>query len=218
MGDALTPEQAEFFPTPAWCVRRFLEAVELPRGDWLEPCVGEGAIIKAVTLHHAYTGPLPLVRWWANDIREVPRLDQYRALWRFDWTKQEPSLRDKPPHWSVGITNPPFSKALSLVQRLRRQCDHVAILQRLNWLEGEDRAPFLREHPPDVFVLPNRPCFTGDGKTDGCGYAWYRWPRKLDHIVVLDSTPIEVRRRDEAEAAANRYRGPEQLGLLEVAG
>lgn len=210
MGSALTPEQAEFFPTPAYCVHRFLEAVKLPFGDWIEPCVGEGAIVRAVNAYHG--GPDVGVAWTANDIREVARLDCYSELWRLDFTL---GLRVDCP-WGVGITNPPFSKALAIVRSMLRCCDHVAILQRLNWLEGSDRAPFLREHPPGVYVLPERPSFTGDGSTDGCGYAWYLWPPQHPHVVVLNSTPREIRRRDEAEAACNRYRGPEQLGLLEA--
>ena len=35
----------DFYPTPAWCVHRLLEAVPLPAGRWLEPCVGDGAKI-----------------------------------------------------------------------------------------------------------------------------------------------------------------------------
>jgi hypothetical protein len=34
-------EPADNYPTPSWCVRRLLEAVELPPGRWLEPACGE---------------------------------------------------------------------------------------------------------------------------------------------------------------------------------
>src|SRR6185312_5530279 len=35
--------------TPAWCVHRLLEHCDLPAGRWLEPCAGEGAVIRAVS-------------------------------------------------------------------------------------------------------------------------------------------------------------------------
>lgn len=38
----------DFYATPAWCVRRLLEGVNPPGGLWLEPCAGDGAIIRAV--------------------------------------------------------------------------------------------------------------------------------------------------------------------------
>lgn len=200
MGDALTPEQAEFFPTPAWCVRRFLEAVELPGGDWIEPCVGEGAIVRAVDRDD--------VAWTANDIRQVPWDDRYTALWHRDITRHGTTLY----RWQVGITNPPFTKALPILRTLRPCCDNVALLLPLAWPSGHERFDFMREHKPDVFVLPDRPWeFVRD-------VAWFVWPTRGRGLEILPQTPLEERRRDAAAVETNRYRGPEQLGLLEVTG
>ena len=52
------------YPTPAWCVRRLLERVDLPGGTWLEPAAGDGAIVRAVrAARHD-------VDWIAVEIRE----------------------------------------------------------------------------------------------------------------------------------------------------
>lgn len=176
-----TPIEAEFFETPHWCVHRILEAIELPDGRWLDPCVGEGAIPAAVE------GVLTNFEraWWGIDIREVPGANQVMnylvatARARFD----------------VCIMNPPFSKALAFAQKAISHCNHVVMLQRLNWLQGpKERMSWLRAHPPAVYVLPDRPSFSGDGKTDGGGYAWYYWGPNVqwpafNGLHILADTP-----------------------------
>lgn len=74
----------------------------------------------------------------------------------------------------------------------------VVALERLNFLEGEARNAWLREQAPDVYVLPNRPSFTGDG-TDSIAYAWFVWPagqhdRTSGRLEILPSTPAAERR------------------------
>ena len=48
-------------------------------------------------------------------------------------------------------------------------------LLRLGWLGSQGRAPFHRRNPADIYILPDRPSFTGDGATDASEYAWYVW-------------------------------------------
>jgi len=88
--------------------------------------------------------------------------------------------------------NPPFSKAVQFADLAIRQCSTVVMLQRLNWLASEDRASWLRDHPPGVYVLPNRPSFVGPG-TDQQEYAWYVWPPQHRTVQVLRSTPKDER-------------------------
>lgn len=43
----------------------------------------------------------------------------------------------------------------------------------------------MEEFPVDhLVVLSKRPSFTGDGKTDGTGYAWFIWDK--DSTLGLD--------------------------------
>ena len=74
--------------------------------------------------------------------------------------------------------------------------DRVVMLLRLNFLAGGGRADFMRAQEPDVYVLPNRPSFTGHG-TDSCEYAWFVFgasrPKPSGIVRVLATTPKEQR-------------------------
>lgn len=212
-------EEADFYPTPAWPVDRLVEAVELPRvvddrpARWIEPCVGDGAIVRAFDWQ-----PGPRVDWTTVDIRpqcrfEVPtyvshHVGDYRAL--------APRLG----HFDVCPTNPPFFLALQLLRELRRWCRIVAFLLRLNWLEGP-RAPYLRRpgNMPDVYVLPQRPKFkekirdkkTGKLRpagTDATAYSWMVWGGPLGggQIRMLEDTPKAVRALPGAASRAAMQR------------
>jgi len=156
------PSYYEFFPTPPWVVAQFLRQVELPGGFWLEPAYGNGAIVRAVKSMRDD------VTWMTNDI-------QPGAILQTDYTSQPGALLGSQ-CFDVCLTNPPFSLSLLFAAQALRDAKAVALLLRLCWLSGkEDRRGFLKEHPPAVWLLPNRPTFTGDGKTDSQEYAWFCW-------------------------------------------
>jgi hypothetical protein len=184
--------EADNYPTPSWCVRRLLEAVELPAmrelpddccesASWIEPCAGDGAIIRAVQDFYGLCGP-------CFDTCEVRRetadalttLGVREVLWG-DWRDSEET------GWEVAISNPPYSIAEPIIRRSLEAADWVVMLLRSNFLGSEERAAWLRECPPDVYQLPNRPSFAqsvkcvasiftygADGeptsKTIGCGW------------------------------------------------
>ena len=201
----MTPEEAEFYPTPAWCVRRILEAVDIgptPQQLWLDPCVGGGAIVRAV---EATCKQTTRALWMQVDIRDTG----LSGLTVADYLRHDLGPMGV---FDVCIMNPPFSKALQFAQKALVDAKAVLMLQRLNWLQAPDRADWSREHPPNLYVLPERPSFTGSG-TDGGGYAWYVWGCGSRGVHVLASTPDAERKADEAAAQVGRYRGPEQLGL-----
>ena len=55
---------SDYYPTPAWCIWRLLDALSLPcRCTWLEPAAGDGAIVRAVN------AVVPDLDWVAVDIR-----------------------------------------------------------------------------------------------------------------------------------------------------
>ncbi len=182
----------DVYPTPAWCVHRLLEQVELPGGHWCEPCAGDGAILSAV---RDVRGD---VTWSAVEIRPECRA----ALEARGAATQVADALSCP--WRLGpgplvivLTNPPYSLAEAFLAKALREARTVAFLLRLDFLGSERRARLLRATPPDVYVLPNRPSFVA-GKTDNCEYAWLVWgqPRDRAHgrIAVLPPTERAIRR------------------------
>jgi len=106
----------------------------------------------------------------------------------FEWKPERP--------FDLAITNPPFRHAMEVVQWCLAHAERSVLLLRLNFLGSVKRAPFLREHTPDVYVLPNRPSFTGRG-TDSVEYAWFDWDRRRNRpaqVQVLPLTPANERR------------------------
>ena len=190
---------ADYYPTPAWCVRSIVERFgsAFPRAGIVEPCCGDGAIIRAAGAQRFALGidiraecaeqvaPLPFMR---ADIREVRAVDVFPAV--------VPSLL---------MTNPPFSLAFEIAQHVRREWPSVPylMLMRLSFLESEERAEWLRSDMPDVYVLPHRPSFAF-GSTDSASYAWFHWRTPaglrvspMGRVEVLPTVPASM--RDKAE-------------------
>lgn len=203
---------ADFYPTPPYCVVRLLEALHqygppglnyiLPGGTWLEPCAGDGAIIRAVARMRDD------VDFHAHELREEcePELVKIDAVSKVSFGDFLLRLPDnaKPMPYAVAITNPPFSIAMDVLTHCMLFSPIVIMLLRLNYLESEDRCEFMRKHCPDLYVLPNRPSFAGNGSTDSITYAWFVWrdslslersmtPRRVGAVQVLASTPKEHR-------------------------
>jgi hypothetical protein len=185
----------DYYPTPAWCVDRLLDLIgdRLPHADhlWIEPAAGDGAIMRAVDDWYelrAQSAPA----WLAYDID--PRA---AGISRVDYLHD---FHNDPESWDrtqadVAITNPPYSLALDFVQAMREDARIVCALLRLGFLASEERARFFRGTLPSVYVLPNRPSFTGDGKTDAHDYAWCVWGLDPEpRIDWLAPTPRHVRR------------------------
>jgi len=178
---------ADFYATPHWTVRRLLEALPLPGGVWFEPCAGEGDIIKAVNAKRED------VRWCAHELREectnVLHETDYVAQVRIGDILTRP-VADLP-QASVCITNPPFSIAQPILEHLLKgDFEHLIFLQRVNWCAGP-RAALFREIQPSLYVLPDRPSFTG-GSTDSIEYGWWVFDAE-GKLSILNNTPLRER-------------------------
>lgn len=183
--------ESDYYPTPAWCVHRFLEKSQLPGGKWLEPCAGHGDIIAAVNDQRDD------VIWTANELRTdtrdklEPMADQVHIGDYMHWTPPE--------RYKVAISNPPFSLAMEVILKSFELADWVVMLLRLNYVGTKDRNEFFQTLMPDVYVLPERPSFDGKG-TDSIEYAWMVWGpegmrnRDKGYVQVLDSTSLAVRK------------------------
>jgi hypothetical protein len=162
---------ADYYATPEWCVRRLLEAVPLPGGAWLEPAAGDGAIVRAVARSD--------VSWDLWELRDSERESLRRsapgaAVAIGDFLEAAKTDRLSGKRYAVAITNPPFRLAQSFIDTCLGCADTVVMLLRLNYLASQGRWHFMSAHTPDVYVLPNRPSFTGGG-TDSIEYGWFVW-------------------------------------------
>ncbi|MFA6049723.1 MAG: hypothetical protein WC761_00730 [Candidatus Paceibacterota bacterium] len=196
----------DYYPTPAWCVHRLLEKANIPVKPgalWLEPAAGTGAIIKAVGSYQYIkkNGVTSIVtykpNWYGVEIQAAfqPELEkeilQSRVLIE-DFTQMSSSAFGITPQ--VIITNPPFNKALEFIKKgIEMEAEYVCMLLRLNFLGSAERSTFMRENTPDIYVLPNRPSFTGKG-TDSIEYAWFVWRKENDYGAAIQKPVSDAER------------------------
>jgi hypothetical protein len=192
----LTRRAGDHYPTPAWCVERLVEAVELPGRWWLEPAAGEGAIIRALRPHAP-----PDVMWTAIDIRQDfhPQLGELGACplvasfpaWSVTRAAELAAAPGSPRGYDLVITNPPFSLAEDFIRAALRLAPTVIMLLPLSYLASAEREPLWREWTPDLYVLPDRPIFVGASSAHA-DYAWFVWRgrrTRAGRVRVLRTTP-----------------------------
>ena len=170
-------DSTENYETPFWTVRRLLEEVYFPAGEWLEPMAGTGRLI------HGVNRDLPGIRWTACELRgecakslkSIANVKNVQCPVDFINDFSPDKNRGKnlaiadPFHsmYDVGIANPAFSLTFDTLSKMLVCCEHVAILQRANWLGSgvnNGKYDFLRSFHPDVYMLPDRVKFLLNGK------------------------------------------------------
>lgn len=82
---------------------------------------------------------------------------------------------DKDRKWDLVIGNPPYAKAQEFIEHALEIGKTIAFLLRINYLASKKRAAFHKKFPADLYVLPKRPSFTNDNRTDATEYAWFVW-------------------------------------------
>lgn len=196
-------QENDDYPTPHWVVHRLLEKVKLPAGVWVEPACGAGNIVRSV--NSVKKG----VQWVTIDLNPEYPADLTGDFTYFDGVILKGLMPTKG-LFDVCITNPPYKLAQAFANQGLRIARYVVMLLRVNFLEGDDRQPWMAENTPSLAVIPNRPSFrefvnpeTGKKTTtDACAYAWFVWSqdgeRRLikDGIVILNRTPMAVRRKE----------------------
>ncbi|GAC1393243.1 MAG: hypothetical protein NVS3B10_00390 [Polyangiales bacterium] len=181
VGNGYARDPLDFFETPAWCVRAILP--HLPARPWrvLDAGCGTGAIAREAARYwpDAAVVGVEIDPGRASEalVRVGPRL---RVL-NMDFLRAATLEAD------LVVMNPPFSLAMEFVQRALGVTPVVAALLRLPWLASQKRAAWLRAHPPSVNVLPKRPSFTGDGRTDATDYAWLTWSNSSPTVRILEA-------------------------------
>lgn len=168
--------------TPQWAVAQcFTEVMPLvlqtPPKSILEPGAGGGVFVRASR------ATWPLSRIFAFDVDRTTELwSEADHSWHDDFlhpTSSSSSYID--PAWTkydLVIGNPPFTHALAFVERSLQLATTVVFILRQGFLSSQKRAAFFRQHPPiGVWMMPNRPSFTLDGRTDSADYCWVAWRR-----------------------------------------
>jgi hypothetical protein len=187
----------DWFRTPAWVVDRLLEVWQPQPGTLLEPAAGDGALIAAVNAR------LGRRDWLAVECRATAAV-ACRAAGAdpviTDFLTWEPPA-DTADGVSAVITNPPFSSCEAFIRHADELCPDADLvwLVRLGFLASEGRLALWNDvGVPDVYVLPNRPSFTENGKTDSSDYAWLVLPaggcREQGLFRILSATPATARR------------------------
>ncbi len=180
----------DFYETPSWAIRAVLPA--LPPVDGLrilDPGCGTGAILRELGA--------------AFPENEIVGLEKDRA--RFEAASASTELPiilgdffSHAEKYDLIVSNPPYSYALEFVQHALTLAPLVCMLLRLPWLASQRRADWHRENPAHVNVLPKRPSFTADGKTDATEYAWFIWGTAAAgtySILHIDANDASKRRR-----------------------
>lgn len=164
------PDSLDFFPTPPWATRSFLNVV-LPVaapgfavGSVCEPACGEGHMCEVMR------ETIPDVR--ASDVWDYGK--GYPVLDFLDARKPVAPA-------ALGMTNPPFNAALAFAMRLLTVAPVVAIIVRTGWAHGEDRYRDLFATRPPTLVAYSAeriPMHRGRWEPKGStatDYAWFIW-------------------------------------------
>jgi hypothetical protein len=200
----------EFYPTPAAFTRYLFRRVEIA-GAVLEPCVGDGAIVRdSLGFWPDTTSPdfRPQRRvWFTNDLDAAWPADLHQdaaaaPFWKtfsgeIDWT----------------VTNPPFSLALQIAERaLQHSRRGVALHLRASIhevLKTGPRRTWMAEHrPTGILWLPRfayqRSPKTGQWTTDSVCACWLVWDLSRPREQFIDYAPEWVIDAMDAETAQYR--------------
>ena len=163
-GDTDKPRsKQDFYRTPAWATEALLD-VETFEGSISEPACGDGAISRLLEQRYGTCAVT------SKDVED------------WGYGERQDFLTDDTIYDNI-VTNPPYCLAKEFVQHgLACARSKVALLLKLNFLEGQERAKWLPHTPlATVYVFSRRLSFDRSGET-GLGkgllaYAWFVWDK-----------------------------------------
>lgn len=181
-------KQDDFYETPEWCIRAILPHLQLFEGmPVLEPSIGNGAIARhfpkklvtgieldpyraAYASHHAATVHT------GNAISVLNAWREMGVLWD-----------------GLIIANPPFKLAHAFTEAclsILGEGAYCALLP-LSYLGSIERAPFFQSRPVHIHIIPRRPSFTENNKTDAMVYGWFLWRNSKDGQSTFTHLELE---------------------------
>lgn len=167
--------QAEdFYATPDWAIYELLKREDFPDMVW-EPASGNGAISKILE-NAGY-------EVYSSDIRTDDDVYGDKGV---DFLKLDLSMG------SI-VTNPPFRLSLEFALHAFDCAKKVALLERVQFLEGKTRYLQLFSKYPPVRIYPfvqRVKCYMGgDSRIGGAGvlaFAWFVWEAGFTGKPTID--------------------------------
>ena len=160
-------EKDDFYETPAEAVVELLKHEQFTGEIWECAC-GKKAISKVLEpMHNVYSSDL-IDRGVGADILDFLQSDRKT---------------------NNIITNPPFKFALPFVKKALELADNkVAMLLRIQFLEGKERYEFFKQHNPSrVYVFGNRVNTIIDGKpyNSAMCLCWFVWDKNYNGDTII---------------------------------
>ena len=160
VGYSDTREKDDFYATPSESTSALLNVEEFVGGIY-EPCCGQGHIANVLKDIGGY------------EVEASDLIDRGYGTPRIDFL-MERTRRDNI------VTNPPYKNALDFAeQAINLSKRKVALLLKLNFLEGVARHKFFEVHPPKtVWVFSQRQSLMKNGTPYSGGMmalAWFVW-------------------------------------------
>lgn len=170
--------KSDNYSTPISAIEALLDREKFV-GNVFEPAVGEGNIAKVVSDRGFYVD--------TADIRDKD------SVWEdVDFPSQDfitgPILSKE---YDNVITNPPFSLALEFAERGLEVARHkLALLLRIQFLEGQKRKSFLESSPlSKVYVFSKRISMYPEGEENKGGgtqaFCWFVWDHYYEGEPVV---------------------------------
>lgn len=148
----------DFYPTPLSAFDPLVNYL-VPNANYWEPACGDRRLIKVLNMCGFIADGNDLI----NGYNYLEDTNKYDCI----------------------LTNPPYSLAFEFCQQAVKYSQHTYLLLRLNFLASiKRRAWFKSNEPSAIFVLSERPSFTGSG-TDATDYAWIYWGNFIRGIFHL---------------------------------
>lgn len=163
---------SDFYATPLSTIANFLHSYNIKNGNLLEPCAGNGNIIKALRQFYGYSNHITACEIREEEIQNLKH-NGANEVYIGDFLNYQPTTKFK-----TIISNPPYSIAQEIIEKCFEIADEdteIIMLLRTAFLESKKRYNFWQKHPLNgLYVLSQRPSFTGKG-TDATSYAWFIW-------------------------------------------
>jgi len=162
-------DRNDWYVEPADAVHALFDAERFSGMTW-DPACGRGTIPEIGQARGMHFG--------GSDIRNRGYLTTHQEIDFLQW--DQPSFGG----WDVNniVTNPPFNKAQAFVEKALTIATHkVAALNRLAWIEGQQRSDWLQTTPlARIYAFPwrlNMPPgdHTGPRKGGAVAFMWCVW-------------------------------------------